>query len=508
MSSFQLPLYILTEILNRVEDAVDISKCQLVCKDFRDAGKSVRSLRILVLNDYHENARSSIHMKSLSLAESSTAGSSNTKKVGGPTLPIKEMIVRFLKGKDCLLQLRLEIDPKLQAKSVREDERQKTDFWMSDHRFLKQCVNPFASTLQHLCIVDYGQQSIMRKSSIMSILSVTCNRLKTLDLRNMFIDMSDCHRMTSLTSLTWRCVKVNGAALRNVKDSMTNLSTLALLGVFGAEGGNLTFQHMTVLCLGLSTPAEDLVMNLPTLKKLQLKMQCPKNLVIIAPVLRYVAFNLEVPESSKVELKCIDAVPKSTSSHTVTESHINYSGQVEGAGLEELLYGAASFIPMSSLVEKNPNLKKVFLDIPCMTLAEDGRFLAPLKDVPLSLPSFDHLRNLRKLEVLNIGPGLWYSLEAKVDTLISVEKWPVINTLYLHMIPHNREASLKVLGLLLGTSVTSLKIFIHSSSPVSRDELATGIEEQVSACELRSGNIIICKVLSWTKSLDFSCFSF
>lgn len=74
-----------------------------MCKDFWDVGKFVWFLCILVLNDYYENVRSSIYMKFLSLVELSMVGLLNIKKVGGFILLIKEMIVRFFKGKDCLL---------------------------------------------------------------------------------------------------------------------------------------------------------------------------------------------------------------------------------------------------------------------------------------------------------------------------------------------------------------------------------------------------------------------
>ena len=209
--------------------------------------------------------------------------------------------------------------------------------------------------------------------------------LKTLDLRNMFIDTSDCEEMPSMISLTCRCVKVTGGALQDVNYVMPKLQTLALLGVFGVERGNLKFQEMKVLCLGLSTPAKDIVMHLPKLEKLQLKMQCPQSLIIKAHNLKYVAFNLEVLEPSKLELGCM-------------------------AGLQELLYGASSFLTLSSFVARNPRLK-IFLDIPCMALGEDGRFLGVLKDVPLMLPNFSKLHECGALEVLNIGPGLWNGME-------------------------------------------------------------------------------------------------
>jgi len=277
-----------------------------------------------------------------------------------------------------------------------------------------------------------------------------------------------------------RCVKVVPQTLQHLNENMPNLQTLALLGVFGAEGGILEFQDMKVLCLGLSTPAKDVVMKCPNLEKLQLKMQCPQKLIITAENLKYVAFNLDVMEPSKVEL-------------------------ISMVGLEELLYGATSFVTLSSLVVKNSrNLKKLFLDIPCMALAEDGRFLGVLKDTSLQLPSFSKLHECKELKVLNVGPGLWYSMESQVQEVLSTERWPSMSRLVLHMIPHDMEAATLVLRTLLRISVTRLDVYIHKSSPVTEELMTPRIEEIVRTCD----QIIEFKIDSWQKSLNFSCFSF
>jgi len=386
-------------------------------------------------------------------------------------------MVEILKTKVCIEQLRIEVEPKLQAKTVPEGEKRRTDFWLSDPLFVKKWLPEIQSTLEHVCLVDYGQQAIMRRSDIIRVFSKTCKKLKTLDLRNMFIDTSNCEKMPSMLSLTWRCVKVTAEALEDINKIMPNLQTLALLGVFGVDWGNLTFQHMKVLCLGLSTTAKEVTLDLPKLEKLQLKMQCPEKLIITANKLKYVAFNLEVLEPSKIELRSLN-------------------------GLQELLYGASSFVTLSALIERNPNLKMIFLDIPCMALAEDGKFLGVLKDVPLLLPNFSNLHDCEKLEVLNIGPGMWYCMETDVDKLTLTEWWPRMNRLILHMIPQNLGPAISVLRLLLRPSVKNLVVRIHTSSPVIFDEIKLAIEEMAADYELPP------IISTWTMSLDFSCFSF
>ena len=178
----KLPQHVLEDILERLQDARHIAKAKLVCKEFWEAGNNVRSLRFVVLDECHERARNRVEKRSTlrwpmsgnqaSVSDgggSNSAGSSQHVHDGG----FKTQMVEILKMHD-LVQLRVEIESKLQAKTVPEDERQRTDFWMSDPWFLMKWLPGMGSTLQHLSIVDYGQQAIMRRSSIVRILSQSC----------------------------------------------------------------------------------------------------------------------------------------------------------------------------------------------------------------------------------------------------------------------------------------------------------------------------------------------
>jgi hypothetical protein len=89
-------------------------------------------------------------------------------------IPFRQVLEHDLRSKRCLIQLRIEIDPKLQSKSVPAEERRECDLWLSDPLHLIKWVPSVGKTLQHLCIVDYGIQAIMRKSSILKILSQHC----------------------------------------------------------------------------------------------------------------------------------------------------------------------------------------------------------------------------------------------------------------------------------------------------------------------------------------------
>ena len=303
--------------------------------------------------------------------------------------------------------------------------------------------------------------------------------LKTLDLRNMFIDTQDLLDMPMMESLTMRCVKVNGAALQDINDRMQNLLTLALLGVFGVGDAVLTFPMMKVLCLGLSTMAKKVKVCLPSLVKLQLKMHCPEELSLKTPSLQFIAFNLEVQDEEKVELR-------------------------EISSLQEVLYGASKFGTLGKLIGASPNLNKIFLDIPCMALGEDGKWLGVLNDVVLSLPTFAQLHACEKLEVLNIGPGLWHSMEMNLEELVRVDRWPAVRKLIVHMIPQSLDKCLTILRILLRPTLTSLEINVHTNSPVDYEVVVPSVRDMV----VGYGPRFTFKTKAWTKSLDFSSFSF
>ncbi|XP_024393451.1 uncharacterized protein [Physcomitrium patens] len=493
-----LPSYLLEDIFNRLEIASAIAIASCACRSFREAGRRVQSIRLICLSKYHEIARAGVTSNppsTLTLkdgkGESSASGAEASKGVtqfvssddesGDERIFVvfREVVVGFLQKKPNLVQLRIEIEAELQSHPVPETERTRTDFWLSDPQHLKRWVPSVRSTLKHLCIVDYGQQAIVRRTTILAVLSQNCKLLMTLDLRNMFIDSTGLEDMPSVVSFTLRCVKVTGDTLQHINAHMRNLKTLALLGVFGVTHGNLDFPHMKVLCLGLSTVAREVSMHLPSLVKLQLKMLCPERLTVTASDLKFMAFNLDIREISKVEFKDLRK-------------------------LQELLYGASSFETLLKIVAANPNLEKLFLDIPCMALGEDGKWLGVLKGIPITLPSFKQLLMCERLEVLNVGPGLWHSMEENLGQLSTVEKWPPFKRLTLHMIPQNLDICVAILRILLKPGLVALKICVHTHSLISYETIVSAVKEIVS----HFGQDFRFESQPWTKSLDFSCFSF
>lgn len=221
-----LPQYLIEEIINRLENARNIAIARCVCKSFNEAAVRVQSIRIVCLNEYHDRVRAERRVPTTNLnlnlssnpnpnpntnaneranssAAASTSTSSNTvnnnrlatstnnnnndetrRHTVSPSVPsvlnerkvlmFREVVVKVLKNMPCLGQLRIEIEPRLQSKQVPEGERRKTDHWLSDQLYLKKWIPFVKDTLQYLCIIDYAQQAIMRRTPILKLLSLHC----------------------------------------------------------------------------------------------------------------------------------------------------------------------------------------------------------------------------------------------------------------------------------------------------------------------------------------------
>nr|XP_024359027.1 uncharacterized protein LOC112274096 isoform X1 [Physcomitrium patens] len=308
----------------------------------------------------------------------------------------------------------------------------------------------------------------------------------------MYIDASECEAMHHLVSMTLRGTKVTPGALECINTSISNLQTFVLDEVSGISSVYRCvrkFSEMKVLSLGLSSPAQFVSMDAPSLEKLELKMLCPVEIRIVAPQLKSLAFNMKVSEQSSLRV-C---------SEDTCEEHAT---KVMPGGLLEILYGASSFEILAILIARNMRtLKKLCWDIPCMELNEDGTFCKVLTDVPLNLPSFEHLHNCERLQSLYIGPGLWYSMETHVNQLAARNRWPRMHTLVVHMIPHDTGSSIRVLQMILGPSVKHLTIYIHKSGPV--DSML--IKQRIKESDMQG---IDCIVKECSTSHDFTYFSF
>ncbi|CAK9211508.1 unnamed protein product [Sphagnum troendelagicum] len=330
-------------IFSHMEDARDIARARCLCKSLNEAGKYVKKVGYVYRASENE---------------------------GQPMPKIWQGMVQDLRRKLFLVQLRIETDPKLQSKSVPAEEQA---LLLSNPCQLKKWVPSTGNTLQHLCIIDYGQRAIMKTSSILEILSRNCKRLKTIDLRNMSIHTKNCEQMPPLRSFSLDCVTINSDAFNDISDKMGFLQTLAMRGVSGIQTGCLSLPQLKVLWLELSTKAGGVKLDLPSLSKFQLKMPCPEKLCITAPALKSIAFNLEVPECSAIKFEGL--------------SH-----------LQELLNGESNFLSLS-IICGGMLQNKLNFDIPCMSLGGDPNQLGVLNEVIWNYPRLSTMAGSVKLDL-------------------------------------------------------------------------------------------------------------
>jgi hypothetical protein len=174
-----------------LENPRDMARTRCVCKSWNDVGKNVSSVSYVCREKDYETRRKqnacekALHMY-LSNCLSQTAASENEgfghkgldhtgcKEQLIKRMDYRQVLEHDLRSKPCISQLRIEIEPELQSKSVPWTKRQQTYLWLSDPCHLLKWVPKAGITLQHLCIVDYGQQAMTKKSYILKILSQNC----------------------------------------------------------------------------------------------------------------------------------------------------------------------------------------------------------------------------------------------------------------------------------------------------------------------------------------------
>jgi hypothetical protein len=209
-----LPLDVQVEILNKVADARGLASCMATSRSMKQAVKSVQSLNLICRKRDYEITRALNPVKppspysddeddmdsdesdeeeeehsdsdsdeeddeccggSASGADPSRESSSSSISQGH--VPFKNACLQMLKHADKVEKLRLEIEPEMQANPFQKDEIHLVDFWLSEPAFARKWVELCSHTLQHLSLVDYGQQAIMRQSPILRILSEKCKFL-------------------------------------------------------------------------------------------------------------------------------------------------------------------------------------------------------------------------------------------------------------------------------------------------------------------------------------------
>lgn len=206
-----LPLHVQVEVLNWVRDARDLANCMAASKTMKEAVQYVQTLNLVCRKRYYDLARERNPVRPPSSddedADSDAAdyeeesdndsdselddsdsddccGSSHDRSAMHCDNGSKQQYVTFKQG--CLnmlkstvgvQQLRMEIEPEMQANPFQKEEIHLMDFWLTEPTFVRKWIDTCSRSLQHLCLVDYGQQAIVRQTPVLRILSQNCKDL-------------------------------------------------------------------------------------------------------------------------------------------------------------------------------------------------------------------------------------------------------------------------------------------------------------------------------------------
>jgi hypothetical protein len=460
-----LPEAMLMEILSRLPDAWDLVNCAAVNRIFRSTYRHVKVVRFLYKRE-------------------------DSRRKGEPSVSFKETVAGTIQHLTSVENLRLEIEDAMQASRYKDEDCDIYSLWLSQQSFIYQWLPPWVSkSLQTLTVIDYGQQAIFHATPLLQILAAECKQLRTLELRNMFLDcrkLGEQDKLTKLTTLTLRCVKLTDTGLSDLNRCMPNLDTLTLVTVVGLREAEFKSDNLKVLCLGLATKVKSVKLVVKHLVKLQLKMACPDKLTVEAPDLECLAVCMDKRDKTQVEFQKVRL-------------------------LKELLMGASEFSTLTNLSSCNQLLEKVFLDVPCMAFEDSGLWKGVLTNVPLAIPNMEEIRSCcPNLQTLSVGPGLWYALEEEHKEALNSRnesalkerlKWPTLRRLIVHLIVQKKENSMGLLTALVRSlpSLTLLEVYVHKDSKVDFQDFSR-MKLQFSHLELKCD--------SWKKGLRFECFSF
>jgi hypothetical protein len=184
-------------------------------------------------------------------------------------------------------------------------------------------------------------------------------------------------------------------------------------------------------------------------------MVCPEELRITAPALKFIAFNLKVPKCSEIEFKVIPH-------------------------LQALLNETAKFLDLSILLKGNSPMNKVELDIPCLRLDEDRKWLGVLKEVVLNILRLLTKAGAVKLDLPSLAKFrmICHTTEAYPNELCITASALKLGEPRLEKVPKCSEIEFKVIphlqALLYGTSkFLDLSILLKGNSPLNKVELDT-----------------------------------
>ncbi|KAJ4796841.1 F-box/LRR-repeat protein [Rhynchospora pubera] len=260
-----LPSHLLVEILSRVGDSADLASCRLASRTFLSLSRLVTSVSV------------SFHSAS--------------------PVPFKSR-VRNLASLLSASPLSLSLSTERGRVAPDADSDEDDGFWFDDADdlhlmsvdFLSSWLPLVCERLAELSVADYWFQSCFRRSDALSLISVLCNKLLKLEVRNAWLSVNGLKPMLRLTSLTLQFIRLDDEDLEKINECFPHLQFLSLIGVGGLKKPHVCLSHLETFVWSVSDTPKSIAIHAPHLTELRLSCIEPK------------FFSLETPHLSLLDL--------------------------------------------------------------------------------------------------------------------------------------------------------------------------------------------------------------
>ncbi|XP_074280704.1 F-box/LRR-repeat protein At4g29420 isoform X2 [Silene latifolia] len=327
-----LPPPLILDILSRLSDSSDLTRCRLTCKTLNSLSYEVTSLRIFFSYNRYIKSR----------AQSSP-------------IPFKSFVTRFITRMSQLDSVSLGVDNSLTGLSFDDLEDEQDDLHLTDHGFVSDWLLFVNHRLKTLSFVDFWVQACWRRSHLLSLISRHCDKLIELEVKNAWLSMEGVTQMFSLTSLTLEYVRLDDENLSKVNEFFPCLQTLNLIGVGGLLDPRICLKHLKRCHWTISNAPLSLTIIAPKMIGLNLKCGRPRSLVLETPLLSNFHLTLETFGVFAIREQLLHLQNLSLESHSLCNLISSFSGSM---AIKELSLESMSRVKLVQL--EKPNLELVF----------------------------------------------------------------------------------------------------------------------------------------------------
>lgn len=431
----RLPGQVIVDILSRLYDASDLSRCRLASRHLLQLSSHVHSIRFYCT--YSRFLRS---------------------RAGDKITPFKGTVKSILSKLVQVQSVRFDMEESMQRLSYEEDEGELSDFWLTDIDFVMEWMPQVAGSLRELCITDFWQQSCWRCTNVLSVISRYCKALCSLELRNAWLSVEGLQKMSMLTSLTLEFIRLNDESLTMINECFPALEVLHLINVGGLKDPAICLPQLRVCRWTVSNSPVSLILDACKLFELKLECCSPKSLIIRAPLLACLHLSMERPG----ELFKAEDMPN----------------------LRSLAVNSFELSSLIELLSGKDFVEKLLLEQPILAFDEDGHWHG-IQKKPSNMPSFEQLgRDFPLLNTLIIGPGAWYTFEHGLDRMGDSSygsRWKFLKRLVVHVVLLSVENTCTLISKLIGLCpmLFEVELFMHpDSKPDAQTLLISKIQNE------------------------------